>query len=90
MTLTFEEIIEKIKDIICHEVKGKVFDRHVAEVLGLDYAALRVYKVKNYIPVNKLVKFCLKRGISIDWLLTDPDPFLPEVRERLDKIMSRD
>ena len=63
------EIVERIKDVISFEVDGKVFDKHVAKKLHLSANTLRIYKVKNFIPYERIAKFCLENNISFDWLV---------------------
>jgi len=63
------EIVERIKDVISFEVNGKVFDKHVAKKLQLSPNTLRVYKVKNIIPYERIAEFCLEHNISFDWLV---------------------
>ena len=65
----FREIVERVKDIISNEVVGKVFDHHVADVLGLEYTSIRIYKVNNYLPLKNIIMFCQSKQISVDWML---------------------
>ena len=65
------EVIEQVKDIICEDINGKVFDWHVAVELEIEYASLRSYKTKNR-PINeetkaesKIITFCFKRNINV-------------------------
>ena len=67
----FSEIVERIKDIISYKYNRKIFDKDVANELGLTPNSLRVYKVLNHIPYKYVVLFCLRNNISIDWMLFD-------------------
>jgi len=68
-TLDFNEITERIKDIISHEVKAtKVLDKNVAEKLGISQATFATIKQRGNIPCKQIIKFCAKRKININWL----------------------
>lgn len=67
----FYEIVERIKDIISHEIEGRVYDRHVADELGLSVNSVRVYKSADYLPLEQLALFSARRGVSLDWLIFD-------------------
>jgi hypothetical protein len=69
---SFQEIIEKVKDIISNEVKsGKVFDKDVAAELGISQATFATMKKRGAIPYKELMEFCARRKISINWLFFD-------------------
>ena len=68
---SMHEIVERMKDIISPEIKGKVYDRHVAAKLYLSPSTLRVYKIKNYVPYERIVKFCLDYNINFDALILE-------------------
>lgn len=69
------EIIEKLKDIISSDMGDKrVFDKDVAEALGMSKALLSQMKKNNSIPYEQITKFCAKRKISINWILFDQLP----------------
>ena len=84
----FAEIIEDIKDIISKEIGGKkVFDKDVADVLGISRMNFATMKKRNKIPFNELLDFCAKRSISINWLLYNQSPeSLVEATNRYYKI----
>lgn len=72
---TFSEIVEEIKSIISPEVGGrKVFDKDVADALGISRMNFATLKKRNRIPFNELLDFCAKRSISINWLLYGQSP----------------
>ncbi len=69
---TFNEIIEKVKDIISKDIKGgKVFDKDVAKELGISQATFATMKKRGAIPYKELMEFCARRKISINWLFFD-------------------
>ena len=81
-------IIEKIKDIISSDLPNKrVFDKDVANALGLSKESLTHFKKRNSIPYEQIVFFCAKKKISINWLLFDQEPkSLEEQTEKYSKI----
>jgi len=68
----FNEIIEKIKDVISNETEtGKVFDKDVAAELGISQATFATMKKRGAIPYKELMEFCARRKLSINWLFFD-------------------
>jgi len=70
----FEEIIEVIKNIISPEVKGKVYDKHVAGVLNMTTGNLATAKKRNNIPYDEVLDFCAIRKISANYMLYGQSP----------------
>lgn len=72
---TFTEIVEMIKDIVSNEFPDKkVFDKDIAEVLGISQMNFATMKKRNKIPFTELLDFCAKRSIAINWLLYNQSP----------------
>lgn len=72
---SFVNIVEEIKSIVSNDYKPKkVFDKDVAEVLGITQMNFATMKKRNKIPFNELLDFCAKRTISINWLLYGQSP----------------
>lgn len=72
---SFGDIIEDIKNIISPEFEGKkIYDKDVADVLGISQMNFATLKKRNRIPFNELLDFCAKRSISINWLLYNQSP----------------
>jgi len=84
----FNEIIEKIKDIISTESpSGKVFDKDVAAELGISQATFATMKKRGAVPYKELMEFCARRKISINWLFFDQSAgMLVEETEKFFKI----
>ena len=61
----YEEIFSRLKTVLAART-----DADVARGLGISTAALSSFKRHGKFPYERLVKFCLSKGISIDWLLT--------------------
>jgi len=68
----FNEIIEKIKDVISNESEsGKVFDKDVAAELNISQATFATMKKRGAVPYKELMEFCARRKLSINWLFFD-------------------
>lgn len=64
------EIIERIKDVISHDYPDKkIKDKHVAFVLNIKPNSLAILKTRGLLPYEDLVYFCIRRKISLNWLL---------------------
>lgn len=72
---SFIDIVEEIKNIISSEYNGrKVFDKDVADLLGISQMNFATMKKRNKIPFNELLDFCALKSISINWLLYGQSP----------------
>ena len=72
---SFSDIVEEIKSIVSPEfAPKKVFDKDVAEVLGISQMNFATMKKRNKIPFAELLDFCAKRSISINWMLYGQSP----------------
>lgn len=72
---SFTDIVEEIKSIISPEFSPKkVFDKDVAEVLGISQMNFATMKKRDKIPFNELLDFCAKKTISINWMLYGQSP----------------
>jgi len=71
----FVEIVEEIKNIISVDFNGKkVFDKDVADVLGISQMNFATMKKRDKIPFTELLDFCAIKSISINWLLYGQSP----------------
>lgn len=72
---SFMEIVEEIKDIVSAEHPGKkIFDKDIADLLGISQMNFATIKKRDKIPFNELLDFCAKKAISINWLLYGQAP----------------
>ena len=72
---SFADIVEEIKDIVSEEFPGKkVFDKDIAELLGISQMNFATMKKRDKIPFYELLDFCAKRSIAINWLLYGQSP----------------
>jgi hypothetical protein len=73
--LIVSEIIERLKDVLsCDGKNGKVFDKDVANALGLSQVNFATMKNRNKIPFASVLDFCALKKISINWLLYNQNP----------------
>jgi hypothetical protein len=71
----FLDIVEGIKDIVSEEFPGKkIFDKDVADLLGVSQMNFATMKRRNKVPLLELLDFCAKRSIAINWLLYGQSP----------------
>jgi hypothetical protein len=84
----FNEVIEKIKDIISHKkIDGKVFDKDVAKELNIPQATFATMKKRKSIPYLEIMNFCAMRRISINWMFFEqPIDMLIEETDRFFQI----
>lgn len=72
---SFLDIVEGIKDIVSEDFPGKkVFDKDVADLLGISQMNFATMKKRNKIPFMELLDFCARRSIAINWLLYGQSP----------------
>jgi len=82
--LQMTEIIEKLKDIISEtKIGGKVFDKDVANALGIPQATFATMKKRNSIPYEEILEFCAFKKISANWLFFDQS--VDMLKEQTDK-----
>jgi repressor LexA len=71
----YNEILEKIKDILSQELGNKkIFDKDIAIVLGISYDNFRKQKARSSIPYYEIMSFLAKRNISINWFFFNQLP----------------
>ena len=72
---SFAEIVEEIKNIVSPEFeRRKVFDKDVADILGISQMNFATMKKRDKIPFSELLDFCASRSISINWILYGQSP----------------
>lgn len=72
---SFTEIVEEIKNIVSSNFDGKkIFDKDVADILGISQMNFATMKKRDKIPFNELLDFCASRSISINWILYGQSP----------------
>lgn len=72
---SFIDIVEEIKSIVSAEHSGKkIYDKDVADILGISQMNFATMKKRNKIPFNELLDFCALKSISINWMLYGQSP----------------
>lgn len=71
----YNEIIEKLKDILSQELNNKkVFDKDIAIALDINHDNFRKQKARNKIPYYEIMSFLAIRNISINWFFFNQLP----------------
>ena len=69
------EIVEEIKSIVSNDFGGKkVFDKDIADILGISQMNFATMKKRGKVPFAELLDFCALKSISINWLLYGQSP----------------
>ena len=72
---SFANIVEEIKSIVSSDFSPKkVFDKDIADVLGISQMNFATMKKRDKIPFTELLDFCAQKAISINWLLYGQSP----------------
>lgn len=72
---SFLDIVEEIKSIVSTEFNGKkIYDKDVADILGISQMNFATMKKRNKVPFGELLDFCALKSISINWLLYGQSP----------------
>ena len=72
---SFTSIVEEIKNIVSTNFNGKkVFDKDVADALGIAQMNFATMKKRDKIPYAELLDFCARKSISINWMLYGQSP----------------
>jgi len=72
---SFAKIVDEIKNIVSLDFKAKkVFDKDIANILGITQMNFATMKKRNKIPFTELLDFCAIKSISINWILYGQSP----------------
>ncbi|MCD6432694.1 MAG: LexA family transcriptional regulator [Sulfurimonas sp.] len=72
---SFAVIVEEIKSIVSSEFSvKKIFDKDIADILGISQMNFATMKKRDKIPYAELLDFCAKKAISINWMLYGQSP----------------
>jgi len=72
--LHFDEIIEKLRDVLSTEKQNKVFDKDIANALDITSVNFATMKKRDSVPYSHILDFCALKKISINWMLYGQDP----------------
>lgn len=72
---SFLDIVEEIKTILSLEIGSKkVYDKDIADRLGISQMNFATMKKRNKIPFDEILDFCALKSISINWMLYGQSP----------------
>jgi SOS-response transcriptional repressor LexA len=72
---SFSEIVEEIKSIVSKDFGSRrIFDKDVADILGISQMNFATMKKRNKVPFAELLDFCATKSISINWMLYGQSP----------------
>jgi len=70
--MNLRDIVDKLKDIISEShTEKKIFDKHVAQALGIPQGTFASMKKRSSIPYAEILEFCALKKISVNWLFFD-------------------
>ncbi len=68
----FSTVIDKLKEVISERrLSKKIFDKDVANELGIPQATFATMKKRNSVPYAEILEFCAMKKISANWLFFD-------------------
>jgi len=67
--MNFQDIIDRIEDILQSKSDIKIYDKDIAKALGMSSPQFSNFKSRNSIPYEKISEYCAKNRISINWIL---------------------
>jgi phage repressor protein C with HTH and peptisase S24 domain len=68
----FSTVIDKLKEVISERnLRKKIFDKDVANELGIPQTTFATMKKRNSIPYEEILEFCAVKKISANWLFFD-------------------
>jgi phage repressor protein C with HTH and peptisase S24 domain len=68
----FSTVIDKLKEVISERsLSKKIFDKDVANELGIPQTTFATMKKRNSIPYEEVLEFCAVKKISANWLFFD-------------------
>lgn len=67
--MSFCDVLDRLKDVLSCEKGGIIFDKDVAKALEINQFNFATMKARSTIPLQEITTFCVKRKISINWIL---------------------
>ena len=67
--VNFEEVMERVGDIVEKEIGTRPYDKDIAKALGIAPAQYSNNKKRKNIPFEKISEYCAKKRVSINWVL---------------------
>lgn len=73
--IDFLEVTNRLRSILITTLKkNKIYDRDIAQALGLDPQYYAVIKKRQKIPYEPIARFCHSQKISMNWILFNQLP----------------
>lgn len=90
-----EDLVRKLKYIIAGH--DNIRDYEIADALGLSKTAYSNRKVQNSIPLEAIIKLCLRKNISINYVFSECSIYnikdniaeIDNMIDNLDKLMTQ-
>ena len=67
--MNFSSVMDRLATILERDGGKKIFDKEIAEALGMTGSQYSNAKKRNSIPYDKISELCAKNRISINWVL---------------------
>lgn len=67
----FRAIIEMLKVYLANDIKRKVLDKDVSQVLHINQARFATMKKRNVIPYEDILRFCKSEKLSCNEMFFD-------------------
>jgi len=85
--IVFQDTVRRIEKVIGRDTnKKRIYNKDIAQALGLSPEYFAVIKKRGKIPYEAIANFCKEREISINWILFGQEPIkLHNKIERLDR-----
>jgi len=84
--LNMMEVLNRVSEVI-----GLTANKDIATELNVEPNVCSNWKTRNTVPWENLFRFCIKRSVSMNWLLTgkertEPEPLEPETSQAIDAV----
>jgi SOS-response transcriptional repressor LexA len=84
--MNFEDITSKLSIHIKNESGRRVFDKDIADAIGVSKSQYATMKKKCVIPYKNIIYFCGQKKINLNWIFFDQD--IETIRPNSERLMS--
>lgn len=71
--MNFDDVMERVATVLERKTGKKVYDKEIAEALGMKAPNYTNAKNRNSVPIAKVAEFCAVNLVSINWVLYEQD-----------------
>jgi len=71
--MNFEDIVNKLSLNIKNETGRRVFDKDIADALGVSKSQYATMKKKGVIPYKNIIYYCGQKKLNLNWIFFDQD-----------------